>query len=50
MFRFPLRTPSHAEMSDLSRETWTIESIGRIFQQFQVECEPMLLFLKSAAW
>ena len=47
MFRFPLRTAAQAEYSYLSKETWSVDSISSIFDQFQLECEPMLLFLKS---
>lgn len=36
MFRFPLRTASQAECSDLSKETWSIERMSEVFEQFQV--------------
>ena len=36
MFRFPLRTASQAECSDLSKETWSMERMSEVFEQFQV--------------
>ena len=49
MFRFPLRTAEHARYSDLSKLVWSPERMQEVLQQFQLECEPMLLFLKSVA-
>ncbi|CAJ1457782.1 unnamed protein product, partial [Effrenium voratum] len=49
MFRFPLRSEQHAHHSELSKQTWSLERMRAVFQQFQVECKPMLLFLKSVS-
>ena len=35
MFRFPLRTQRQANYSELSTETWSVDQIAAVFQQFQ---------------
>ena len=35
MFRFPLRTQRQVNYSELSTETWSVDQIAAVFQQFQ---------------
>lgn len=49
MFRFPLRTASQAECSDLSKETWSMERMSEVFEQFQVG-ESLVAVIRHISW
>ena len=47
IFRFPLRTPSQAKVSELRKSHTNISEVKELFQLFRSEMKHVLMFLKS---
>src|SRR3989338_7918200 len=50
LFRFPLRTPASAEMSEIKNEAVSRKQIFQLFQDFAETGPNALLFLKNLTW